>query len=290
MIPRAGLFPLPLEQFATELERFRPPRQVRIHRMVRSLTARGQLTPVIITGDGPQFMLVDGFKRLRAARILHWKTLNATAIEADSPRAKAMLYLMNRSGSFRMIEESLLVKEFIELDGLRQSEAAILLERHKSWVSRRLNIIRRLAPEVIHDLLLELIPGGGVSSLARVPLCNQPEFGAAIQKHRLIPNEINRLADIFCKTTDPAMRRAILQTPREVIQVVKKETEVHPVDWPKNIRIMQRIARILEKDAAQKQHPDAVFQSLSHAISQIKAILAQLLVISQQECHEALNP
>jgi predicted XRE-type DNA-binding protein len=283
MISHEGLFPLQLERFATDLERFRPPRQVRIDRMVRSLAARSQLTPVIITGVGPQFTLVDGFKRLRAAKILNWKTLNATAIEADSPKAKAMLYLMNRSGSFSMIEESLLVKEFIEHDGLRQSEAAILLERHKSWVSRRLNIIRRLAPEVIHDLLLELIPGGGVSSLARIPLCNQPEFGTCIQAHRLTPNEIKRLADIFCKTTDPAMRRAILQTPREVIQVVQKEMEDHPVDWPKNIRIMQRLVRILEKDLTQKQFADAVIQSLSHHISQIKPILAQLLVISQQE-------
>ena len=290
MIPHTGLFPLPLEQFATELERFRPPRQVRIQRMVRSLTARGQLTPVIITGAGPKFTLVDGFKRLRAAGILHWKTLNATAIDADSPRAKAMLYLMNRSGSFRMIEESLLVSEFIEIDGLKQSEAAILLERHKSWVSRRLNIIQRLAPEVIHDLLLELIPGGAVSSLARVARCNQSEFSAAIQKHRLIPIEISRLADIFCKTTDPAMRRAILQAPREVIQVVKNDMEGHPVDWAKNIRIIQRVLRILEKDLARKQLPDAAVQSLSQHISQIKPILAQFLVISQQEHHETLNP
>jgi len=47
--------------------------------------------------------------------------------------------------------EALVVWELLEIEGLNQVEAADLLERHKSWVCRRLSMIRSLAPEIIHD-------------------------------------------------------------------------------------------------------------------------------------------
>ena len=110
-----------------------------------------------------------------------------------------MLYLLNRPGSFSMIQEALLVSELIEIDGLTRKEAGLLLDHHKSWISRRLAMVRRLSAEVIDALLLEQIPNGVGSSLARIPACNQVDFAATIQAHQLTPNEIHRVVGFYCK-------------------------------------------------------------------------------------------
>jgi len=160
--------------------------------MAASLKARGQLTPIIITEKVP--VVVDGFKRIQAARDLGMDSLKATCLSADPIRAKAMMYLMNRSGSFSMIQEGLLVRELVDTHGISQTDAAAMLERHKSWVNRRLLMIRRLAPEIIEDLKLELLPPGSAPTLARLQPCNQPEFSMAIQTHRLSAKQVSHLS------------------------------------------------------------------------------------------------
>ena len=79
-----------------------------------------------------------------------------------------MIYLINRREGLSWIQEALLVRELVDQDGLRQTEAARLVDHHKSWVNRRLMIIRRLAPEIMEDLCLELLPPGSAVSLAFV--------------------------------------------------------------------------------------------------------------------------
>jgi len=87
-----------------------------------------------------------GFKRYRAAEKLGIVFLNAVLIEVDQKQVKTMLYHLNRSGAFSMIQEALLVRELIEIDGMTRNEAGLLLDRHKSWISRRLDMIRHPFP------------------------------------------------------------------------------------------------------------------------------------------------
>jgi ParB-like chromosome segregation protein Spo0J len=144
---REGIFDAAPDQFELDLERLRRPRDAAIKKMVGSLKKRGQLTPVIAVENERRFTLVDGFKRYHAAVKLCLPALKTVCIEADAKQAKAMMYLLNRSGGFTMIQEALLVRELIDSEGLTQTEAGILLDRHKSWISRRLDMVRRLAPQ-----------------------------------------------------------------------------------------------------------------------------------------------
>jgi len=282
--PRDGLFALGLERFDLDLERLRRPRSTLVNRMIGSFRARGQLTPVIVTrGEAP--LMIDGFKRYRAAFSLGWKTLNAVAIEADVRKAKAMVYLMNRAGGFTMVQEALLIKELVELDGLTQDEAAMLLDRHKSWISRRLAMIRQLLPEVIEALLLERIPGGVGPSLARIPLCNQADFSTAIQTHHLTPHEIQRLTDLFCKAGDPGVRKEMLAAPRQALQEVQKHIQGRVVSWPGRIQLMLRIMALIEKALTEKgpHLPAVTFEHLTGQINRITPILADMLTTLQKE-------
>jgi len=211
-------FAMAIDQLDLRLLFLRTPTALAVNRMAASLKARGQLTPIIITEKVP--VVVDGFKRIQAARDLGMDSLKTTCLSADPIRAKAMMYLMNRSGSFSMIQEGLLVRELVDTHGISQTDAAAMLERHKSWVNRRLLMIRRLAPEIIEDLKLELLPPGSAPILARLQPCNQGEFSIAIQTHRLSAKQVRHLIELWCKAPDPAVKHFVLQSPTEALQVV----------------------------------------------------------------------
>lgn len=78
-------------------------------------------------------------------------------------------------------------------------------------------MIRRLAPEIIEDLKLELIPPGSGPTLARLPPCNQSDFSAAIQIHQLSAKEIRNLADLWCKANDQGTKHFLLKSPEEAL-------------------------------------------------------------------------
>lgn len=223
MRKRTGIFSISTDQIDLRLLALRTPTSSAVKRMAESIRNRGQLTPIIIANDEGFPVLVDGFKRYEAVRTIGHDSLKATSLAADPTQAKAMMYLMNRSGGFSMIQEALLVRELIETDGLKQTETARLLDHHKSWVSRRLLMIRNLRPEIIEDLKLELIPPGSGPALARVPQCNQTDFSATIQMHRLSSKEIRKLIDLWCKAEDPVKKQFLIKSPHEALSIIKQE-------------------------------------------------------------------
>ncbi len=216
---------VPPEQLDLRLSFLRPTHTKIVDKMTASLIKYGQLTPVTVVADKDRMLLVDGFKRQRSARQLNMHEILVTALHKTNCEAKALIYLLNRPASFSIIAEANLIRDLIEVEGLNQVETATLLDRHKSWVSRRLAMIRGLAPEVVEDIKLALIPAGVGSSLARLPRDNQTDFSAAIQKHGLKPGEVKKLIDIWCKTKEPDVRRHLLVSPHKSLQIVKKTKE-----------------------------------------------------------------
>ena len=66
--------------------------------MARSLERYGQLSPVVVCQRQQRYELIDGFKRLGAARAAHISHLSARLLEADERTAKAAIYGLNRAG------------------------------------------------------------------------------------------------------------------------------------------------------------------------------------------------
>jgi hypothetical protein len=67
--------------------------------MMRSLKSYGQLSPIVMVRQEGRWELIDGFKRLGAARSLpSMDRLLARQIEVDERRAKAAIYGLNRTG------------------------------------------------------------------------------------------------------------------------------------------------------------------------------------------------
>lgn len=189
-----------------------------------SMHRYGQLTPVVVCCLEPgQFHLLDGFKRLNAARSLSLKALSACRLEASVRVGKAAMLQLNRAG--RMIsgmEEALVVHSLCHEDGLSQVEIAELLSRHKSWVSRRVALIARLSDEAQEQIRLGLLPPSLGVELTKLQRSNQHEVLAAIHKHHLTWRETRKLVakiienprDCNQLLLDP--RRALAPDPVEV--------------------------------------------------------------------------
>jgi ParB/RepB/Spo0J family partition protein len=165
--------------------------------MMKSLQRYGQISPVVcvkVPGQDCGYELIDGFKRLRASRRLNKPALKSRTVEFSKRACKAAIIQLNRSGrSITEMEEALVLQSLHREDGLTQTEIAVLVGRHKSWVSRRLSLIERLSEEVQEDIRLGLLSVSAGRELAKLPRGNQKSAAEAILKHRFSIREVEQL-------------------------------------------------------------------------------------------------
>jgi ParB-like chromosome segregation protein Spo0J len=185
-----------------------------------SLERYGQLSPVVVSVQEGQFVLVDGFKRLAAARTLkNTETLSARCLEVDEQGAKAAIYTLNRiSRPPRELEEAWIVHSLVREDGLSQVEAAELLGRHKSWVNRRLAMWERLAEPAKEELRLGLLSPSMARQLTRLPVGNQSEALATAREASLTSAELGGVVDLLLASSTTEQKTLVLKEPRRALR------------------------------------------------------------------------
>jgi len=137
MVAAIELVELGVEEIGDHYGRFRLHAPEAERAMARSLRRYGQLSPMVVCLRQGRHELIDGFKRLGAARQLgEWDRLVVRVMEADDKAAKAAMYGLNRvGGRTTELEEAWIVYALVREDGLSQVEVAELLGRHKTWTS-----------------------------------------------------------------------------------------------------------------------------------------------------------
>lgn len=187
--------------------------------MARSLERYGQLSPVVVCRRQQRYELIDGFKRLGAARRLaHISHLSARLLEADERTAKAAIYGLNRAGGrTRELEEAWIIQALVREDGMSQVEVAELLGRHKSWVCRRLALIERLGPKAKDDLRVGLLSPTAARQIVRLPEGNQAEVLEAVRREALTSAELAGVVDLWLGCAERRQQAYLLQHPREAL-------------------------------------------------------------------------
>ncbi len=174
--------PLPLSQLGERYRRYRLTDPASEEAMARSLSSYGQLAPVTACWRDGRAELLDGFKRHAAAARVQWPSLSVRLIEVDERSAKAAIFGLNHTGQHPSeLEEAWIVQALVREDGLSQVEAAQLLNKHKSWVCRRLALLERLGVEAQAELRLGLLSPGLARQLTRLPVGNQAAVLAAMR-------------------------------------------------------------------------------------------------------------
>ncbi len=187
--------------------------------MKRSIERYGQISPVVVCSRAPDVELVDGFKRLAAARALDGiEALTVRWIDVDEAAAKAAMVCLNRvGGRTRELEEARIVQALVREDGLTQLQVADLVGRHKSWVCRRLALLERLCQPAQDDVALGLLSATCARAISRLPAGNQEELLEARRREALTTREVERVAELLLGAQDRAQEEFVLARPREAL-------------------------------------------------------------------------
>lgn len=117
--------------------------------LLGSLAEHGQQLPIVVVSEAPRFIVIDGYKRVRALKRLARDTVRAS--DWQMPELEALLLERRlRCASEDALDQAWLLAELQERFGLSLEELARRFERSKSWVSRRLGLIATL-PQSIHE-------------------------------------------------------------------------------------------------------------------------------------------
>jgi len=211
---------LPLERIDARLQRYRLQMAAAERLMVQSLERYGQLSPIVVCLQEGSHVLIDGFKRLRAARKLKGMTaLWAYRLEVDEQGSKAAIYNLNRVAQRpQEMEEAWIVYALVREDGMSQVEAGQLLGRHKSWINRRLAMIEKLCTAAKEELHLGLLSPSLARQLTRLPTGNQEAALATAREASLNSAELSAVVDLLLSSSTQEQCQFVLHDPRKAIR------------------------------------------------------------------------
>jgi hypothetical protein len=123
---------------------------------------------------------------------------------------------------------------------LSQVEAAQLLNKHKSWVCRRLALLERLGEAAQAELRLGLMSPGLARQLTRLPAGNQSAVLAVARRDSLTVVEVQGVIDLL-RGASQEHEVYVLQDPRAAL----RQQEGVPVRDPRLSPTGNRLARQL---------------------------------------------
>lgn len=176
----------------------------------RSLDRHGQLSAVLLFTQDHGLEIIDGFKRVRAARALGWPTLFARIDEVNVIDAKLRLVELHDRRGLTELEEAWLVRSLYREHDLGQPEIARRMNRHKSWVCRRLMLVESLDPVVQGDVRLGLLAPRAAVALSRLPRGNQHAASAVVIRRGLTVRQTELLVEEVVDCEDHGARAALL--------------------------------------------------------------------------------
>jgi ParB/RepB/Spo0J family partition protein len=155
---------LEFHQLDLRYERLRVRRNDVERRLLASLLEIGQQVPIAVVPaeESGRYVVIDGFRRIRALRRLGRDTVGAMVWAV--PEAEALLVdrSQRQSSALSAIEQGWVLRELSERHGLRGEQLAQRLGRSASWVSRHLGLVRELSPQLQEQVRLGRLPAQAV--------------------------------------------------------------------------------------------------------------------------------
>jgi ParB/RepB/Spo0J family partition protein len=137
---------LEFHQLALRYERLKVVRPEAERRLLASLAEVGQQVPIVVVkpADAEQFVVIDGYKRVRALHRLGRDTVAAGCWPGEEAEALIATRLMQTAEPEMALEQSWLLTELHARFGLSLEELARRFGHSVSWVSRRLALVQEL--------------------------------------------------------------------------------------------------------------------------------------------------
>jgi ParB/RepB/Spo0J family partition protein len=221
---------LELHQLELRYERLRKRAAATERALLGSLAEHGQQLPIVVVSEETRFIVIDGYKRVRALKRLARDVVRAAAWQL--PELEALLLERQlRCGSEDALDQAWLLAELQERFGLSLDALAQRFARSKSWVSRRLGLLQVL-PTVIQDQVRtgELAAHATMKYLLPLARANAPaaaQLAAAITPLKLTSRQIGALYSGWQSGT-PRTRELILERAQVYLQAQCATTPAAP--------------------------------------------------------------
>jgi ParB family chromosome partitioning protein len=209
---------LELHQVDLRYEALRTRKPEAERKLLASLADIGQQMPVVVVqGEAAaRFVLVDGYKRVRALRRLGQDLVTATCWDLSEAEALVLDRLMRTGEGATALEQGWLLHELAHRFALALDDLGRRFARSVSWVSRRLALVEELPATIqdhvrrgalpAHAAMKHLVP------LARANAAACERLVAAIAGQGLTNRQIGQLYAAW-RDGLPAVRERVLAAP-----------------------------------------------------------------------------
>ena len=239
---------LELHQLELRYEALRKRAPVAERQLLGSLAEIGQQLPIVVVSEAQRFVVIDGYKRVRALKRLARDTVRASGWQM--PEVEALLLERSmRCASEDAFDQGWLLAELRARFGLSLEELARRFERNKSWVSRRLALVQILPATIqesvrtgtlaAHAAMKYLVP------LARANATAATRLAEAITPFKPTSREVGALYAGWLSGT-ARTRELILATPQVYLQAQATQEPVPPSAserWLNDLGALAGIAR-----------------------------------------------
>src|SRR2546427_9989402 len=191
----------------------------RQRRLLASLAASGQQTPIVVVAISEKpdrYLVIDGYKRVAALEQLARDTVEAVVWEMSEADALVLDRSMRFSEQETALEQGWLLSELEQRFGYRLEDLARRFDRSVSWVSRRLARVEQL-PEAVQQRVRagEIAAHVAMKYLAPVARTNPKDcqrMADAFSKYRFSSRQAGELYAAW-RDASPSIRQRILDSP-----------------------------------------------------------------------------
>lgn len=225
---------LEFHQLDRRYEQLRTSSRTRDSRVLASLDRDGQQLPVVVVAGGAdgRYILVDGYKRIRALIKLGRDTVRATCWDLAEDEALVLGRLMQTAEGDSALEQGWLLCELGERFELPLDELARRFGRSVSWVSRRLGLVKDLSAAIQqHVRCGRLVPHAAMKYLLPLARANREgaiELAAAIAPLEPSTRQTKALCIAFARGNDEA-RQHLLRYPELFLRARETGDDELPV-------------------------------------------------------------
>ena len=243
---------LEFHQLERRLEHLRVRRPERHRRLLASLAASGQQTPiVVVAAEQPdKYLVIDGYQRIAALQQLGRDTVDAVVWSLSEVEALLLDRSMRSGDHETALEEGWLLVELEQRFGYGLEDLARRFDRSTSWVSRRMGLVE-LLPESVQQQVRDGAIAAHVAMKFLVPAArSRPEdcrrMAEGFARYRLNSREAGQLYAAWRSATT-AVRERLLDEPQLFLKTQRQREADPPLpamaELDRDLEIMMAIAR-----------------------------------------------
>jgi len=246
---------LEFHQLDLRHEGLRVRRPERERRLLSSLADRGQQVAIVVIRlpeDSNRFLVIDGYKRIRALQRLGNDMVRATVWDMDETEALILDRSQRTAEGETALEQGWLLAELHRSFGLSLEDLAGRFDRSVSWVSRRLALVREL-PESVQQLV-RLGKIGAHSAMkyltpiARANRYDCERLAGEIARNQFSTQEVGLLYAAW-RDGPPSVRERLIADPKLFLRARREIEDEDPVavraaeELIRNLDMLGAIAR-----------------------------------------------